>query len=144
MHSQSQAGKYRPAVSIPVAYQAATGAASAGAALQRSLRIQDRFWSFVDLLVLAGKDQPLARLAAQLEAKRCKLPILPITEAVLAAGRSNRNQDEARDLALADTLTDAELDLLEARTLRDMAEDHQLFRAIRAEKETRKRQAVTL
>lgn len=126
---------YRKHGAVAVRYQAMTGAASPGAAHQRTLRLEAEFFQYCAVLRLSGSRDTLMRLWCrfQEEIQDGTLPELPTV--LRLVGNVDRSEDEARETALLGGYTPTELRILESRTRREIDAKTTLCRAIRRELE---------
>lgn len=90
------------------------------------------------ILVLQGATGPVVAHVAHLTAMLETGPARPLTYALLNDGRVSRAQDEARELCLIDSATPEEIDLLEARVRREIAEGFAVLRDIHAHREAQR------
>lgn len=100
------------------------------AAFRRAVRVSQI------LTLTPGADlSPVVAHLAHLNALLETGPARPLTEALLKDGMVSRAQDEARECCLVDGETPSELDLLEARVRREIAEGFAVLRDIHAHRE---------
>lgn len=113
----------------PRAVQAAYRTKSAGAAQKRIQRDFGKAQATAQLLALQGVTAPVVNHVAALQNILAVGPAQEICSELLTDGRIDRSQDEARDLVIANP-TPQGLDLLEARTRREICEKYALLRSI--------------
>jgi hypothetical protein len=124
--------KYRRPSAVDARYQVVTGAATLNAAHQRALRVEREFFQYAACLRLAGCTVSLVRLRARFEDETADLPAPDLTTALREDGQVSRAQDAAREDCLLDGASPEELDRLEHRTRREIANGFTLLQAIAA------------
>jgi len=120
----------------PEAVQAAFGCSSLDSAQKKIDRSFTETIRVAQVLVQRGATGPVVAHVAHLTAMLETGPARPLTYALLNDGRVSRAQDEARELCLIDSATPEEIDLLEARVRREIAEGFAVLRDIHAHRET--------
>jgi hypothetical protein len=119
----------------PEAIQAAFGCRSLDSAQKQIDRSFTRAIRISQVLVLQGATAPVVAHVAHLQALLETGPARPLTFALLNDGHVSRAQDEARELCLMDGATPEEINLLEARVRREIAEGFAVLRDIHAHRE---------
>lgn len=121
----------------PEAVRAAFDCSSLDSAQKRIDRALTGAVRVAQVLVLNGATAPVVAHVAHLTAMLETGPARPLPSALLTDGRVSRAQDEARELCLTDTATPDEIDLLEARVRREIAEGFAVLRDIHAHRAAR-------
>src|SRR5688572_10826092 len=119
----------------PEAIQAAFGCRSLDSAQKKIDRSFTATIRVAQVLVQRGATAPVVAHAAHIMALLETGPTRPLTFALLNDGRVSRAQDEARELCLTDSATPEEIDLLEARVRREIAEGFAVLRDLHAHRE---------
>jgi|SRR5688572_14394253 len=119
----------------PEAVQAAFGCTSLDSAQKKIDRSFTATVRIAQVLVQRGATAPIVAHVAHLSALLETGPARPLTFALLNDGRVSRAQDEARELCLTDSATSDEVDLLEARVRREIAEGFAVLRDIHAHRQ---------
>jgi len=130
-------GKSRLRGEGPRAVQAAFDCQSVDAAQKRIDRAFTNAIRVAQVLVLQGSTAPVVAHVAHLQAMLETGPARPLVDGLVNEGHVSRQQDEARELCLANDATPEEVDLLETRVRRELAEGYAVLRDIHAHRQAK-------